>query len=246
MFRVNVQILVFFLLLFGIALPSIAQKVTIKGQVVHKEDPTFNLLIVNRNTSKGTFGEKDGSFEVTANKTDTLLIGAMGYKTFKLSMKDSAAKSIYSVRIYLEPISIDLKEVQVFPRRALDSIQNDIKKLGYNDRDYILTGIDAYMSPLTFLYQQLSRKEQLKRRAYEIINEDRKRELLKELFVKYVDYDIIDLSRDEFDDFIDFINVSDQQLISMSQYDFVLFTKERFQAYRRKPQQLRQDINTHD
>jgi len=225
---------------------SYAQKVTIKGQVVHKEDPTFNLLIVNRNTSKGTFGEKDGTFQVVADKNDTLLVGAMGYKTFKLSMKDSTLKNQYSVRIYLQPISFNLKEVQVFPRRELDSIQNDIRSLGYDDRDYVLTGIDAYISPLTFLYQQLSRKEQLKRRAYEIINEDRKRALLKELFIKYVDYDIIDLSRDEFDEFIDFINISDQQLISMSQYDFVIFTKERFQAFRRKPQRLLQNINTHD
>ncbi|MDB4104760.1 carboxypeptidase-like regulatory domain-containing protein [Salibacteraceae bacterium] len=236
-------ILLFILIAIG---QSFAQKVTIKGQVVHKEDPTFNLLIVNRNTSKGTFGEKDGSFKVMADKNDTLLVGAIGYKTYKLSLKDSTLKSDYSVRIYLQPISFDLKEVEVFPGRELESIQKDIRSLGYDERDYVLTGIDAYMSPLTFLYQQLSRKEQLKRRAYEIINEDRKRELLKELFIKYVNYDIIDLSRDEFDEFIDFINVSDRQLMSMSQYDFVIFTKERFEAFRRKPQRLLQDINTHD
>lgn len=225
---------------------TIAQKVTIKGQVVHAEDPTFNLLLVNKNSAQGTFGNKDGSFEITANKKDTILVGALGYETFKLTVADSMPKQTYNVRIYLSRIRVELKEVQVFPKRELDSIQRDIRRLGYDERDYMLTGIDAMSSPLTFLYQQISKQERMKRRAYEIINEDQKRNLLKELFIKYVDHDIIDLDESEFDDFISFMNVSDHLLRSMSQYEFVLYTKRRFQDFRSIPQKPLQDINTHD
>jgi hypothetical protein len=63
-------------------------------------------------------------------------------------------------------------------------------------------------------------------------NEDKKRELLKELFRIYIDYDIIQLDNKEFDAFIDYINISDEFLKSISQYDFILFVKERFQDYR--------------
>ena len=86
----------------------------------------------------------------------------------------------------------------------------------------------------------------MKRNAYEVINEDRRRDLLKELFVKYVSYDIIDLRKDQFEDFIDFMNVSESQMKSMSQYEFVVFTKQRYVAFKNTPSKLRQDIDTHD
>ena len=108
----------------------------------------------------------------------------------------------------------------------------EIEKLGYNKDDYMLSGINAAQSPITFLYQQFSRTERSKRQVAEMKNEDRKRELLKELFRLYVDYEIIKLSDDEFDSFIDFVNVSDEFLKSSSQYDFLLYVKDRFNDYK--------------
>ena len=223
-----------------------AQKVWVTGKVSHPEDPTFNLLIVNKNTARGIFGRGDGSFEVQAGKTDTLLIGALGYQTVKVCMADSVLKDTYRLRILVQPLSLQLQTVHVMPQRELDSIQRDIRRLGYDERDYMLSGIDAIHSPLTFLYQQVSKKERMKRNAYEVINEDRRRNLLKELFVKYVNYDIIDLQSEEFEDFIDFINVSESQMKSMTQYEFITYTKNRYEVFRRTPPKLRQDIDTHD
>ncbi len=234
------------LLLFFASSDVHAQSVKIRGQVFHADDPTFNLLIVNKTKGKGVFGEQDGSFEITVEKTDTVLVGALGYQTRKLCMADSADKSVYTVKIFLQNLSVNLRTVQVFPKRELETIQEDIRKLGYDDRDYMVTGIDAMSSPLTYLYQQVSRKERMKRRAYEIINADKKRDLLKELFTKYIDYQIIDLEEEEFEDFIDFMGVTDGQLISMTQYEFILFTKQRFKVFRQVPRQYKQDIDTHD
>jgi hypothetical protein len=87
------------------------------------------------------------------------------------------------------------------------------------------------MSPITFLYQQLSKKEASKRVVAELKNEDRRRDLLKELFQIYVDYQIIDLTTEEFDDFITYLNVSDEFLIQSSQYEFLVYVKERFRDY---------------
>lgn len=237
----------FHLLLFALLGHNcFSQKVKITGVVYHPEDPTFNLLIVNKTTAAGTFGNSDGTFEITANKTDTILVGSLGYKSEKICMKDSADKPSYHVKLYVKRLTYDLKEFRVFAQRDLDSIQKDIRGLGYDDRDYMLSGIDAINSPLTFLYQQVSKQERMKRRAYEVINEDRRRDLLKELFAKYVSYDIIDLDRTEFEDFVDFMNVTDEQMQRMSQYDFIIYTKQRFKLFRQTPEKLRQDIDTHD
>jgi hypothetical protein len=238
------------LLLFAIicigSSAAFAQKVTISGQVFHAEDPTFSLLIVNKTTAKGSFGNNDGSFSIEAEKTDTILVGALGFQTVKISMSDSADKESYFVKLYLNRKQIKLDVVSIFPEREMEDIQREIKKLGYDDRDYMLSGIDAYISPITFLYQQFSKYERQRRRAYEIINEDRKRALLKELFSKYVDFEIINLQEEQFDDFVDFMNVPDFLLKNMSQYDFIIYTKEQYAIFRKMPPKLRQDIDTHD
>jgi hypothetical protein len=121
--------------------------------------------------------------------------------------------------------------LHIFAPRDLEDIQKDIQSLGYNESDYMLSGINAAMSPITFLYQQLSKKEASKRVVAELKNEDRRRDLLKELFQIYVDYQIIDLTTEEFDDFITYLNVSDEFLIQSSQYEFLVYVKERFRDY---------------
>jgi hypothetical protein len=81
------------------------------------------------------------------------------------------------------------------------------------------------------LYQQLSKKEESKRIVAKLENDDRRRDLLKELFTIYVDYKIIELSTEDFDDFISYLNVSDEFMKSSSQYEFLVFVKDRFQDY---------------
>ncbi len=237
-----------FLLLLVALIPDQgkAQSITVRGKVYHAQDPLFNLLIVNKRTSQGTFGDANGNFEVRLDKKDTLLVGAIGYETQQITMADSALKEEYVIDLYLSRLAVNLRQVRVFAPRELDSIQSDIRKLGYDERDFMLSGIDAVQSPITFLYQQFSKKERLRRRAYEIINEDNKRNLLKELFAYYVDYDIIDLDESEFDDFVDFMNVPDGTLRALSQYDFIMYTKAKFEEFRNAPPRLRQELNTHD
>ena len=96
----------------------------------------------------------------------------------------------------------------------------------------MLEGVDAISSPITALYQAFSRRERNKRMVAEMRNNDRRRALLKELFRKYVDADIIQLSNEEFDDFIDFCGVSESFLKNSTQYDFIMYVKKRFEVFR--------------
>ena len=69
-------------------------------------------------------------------------------------------------------------------------------------------------------------------------NEDRRRELLQELFVKYVDYDIVDLEAWEFDAFARFCDPGEDALKQWSQYEFILYVKQRYQVFRMLPRDL--------
>lgn len=212
---------------------ALAQEVTIAGKVISSdpERTLYDLMVVNKRTRVGAFGKVDGSFSVRAQKTDTLIIGSAGHQSVFVCMKDSAAKDAYTVNVKLMQNVIRLREFQVVPKRDLEDIQKEIAELGYKEEDYMLNGVNALESPITFLYQSFSKREASKRIVAELRNEDRKRALLKELLKRYVEYDIINLSNDSFDDFIDFCAVPDEVIKGLSQYDFLMHIKKKYELY---------------
>ncbi len=207
--------------------------IVIRGQLRDEMDqPIPNAIIINRSTKKGSFGKPNGSFELRCQRGDTLAITSLGFQTRYVTYTDSISSNDFRLKLFLETRTYMLAEVEVFAPRDLEQIQKDIEKLGYDERDYMLSGINAVQSPITFLYQQFSKKEQSRRLVAYLENEDRKRDLLKELFRLYVDYEIIALNDEQFDDFITYLNVSDEFLIQSSQYDFLVFVKDRFRDYK--------------
>ena len=209
------------------------EAVTIRGNVTSdaKERSFYGLMIVNKRTRTGVFGNTDGSFSIQALRTDTIMVGSAGLRTEAICMADSVPKPEYTVNVHLEELHYQLREVEVLPQRKLKEIQKDIAGLGYNEHDYQLSGLDALQSPITFLYQEFSRRERSKRLVAQLENEDRKRELLKELLQKYVQYDIINLSDEAFDDFIDFCSVPEEVIKGYTQYEFLLYVKKKYELY---------------
>lgn len=207
--------------------------VTIHGQVSSSSNDRayYDLMIVNKRTRSGAFGNPDGSFMVQALQTDTIMIGSVGHRTTLICMRDSLPKTSYRVAVRLLPIQYQLAAVEVLSQRTLQQIQKDIEKLGYKESDYRISTVDALQSPITFLYQEFSRRERSKRLVAQMRNEDRKRALLRELLQQYVEYDIINLSDDSFDDFIDFCAVPDEVIKGLTQYEFLLFVKKKYELY---------------
>ena len=190
-----------------------------------------DLMIINVRTSQGIFGLADGTFKASIFKTDTIVIASTGYEFQRICFTDSAFKRQYDINVALKRLNVTLKEVNIFSPRDLQSIYTDIKKLGYNKKDFQLSGVDAFQSPITFLYQEFSKLERLKRHNAERINADKRKELLRQLLANYVTHDIINLDNFEFDDFINFCNVPESYMKSATQYDFCIFIKQKFEVY---------------
>ena len=208
-------------------------KIKVQGTVLPPlgSSGLLNLMVVNQTTSQGLFGDPSGEFTIIIGRNDSLMVASTGFKTKKISFRDSVYRPIYDVLIRLEVLAYDLRQVEIFPKRDLEKIYKDIDKLGYQKKEYIVSGIDAFNSPITFLYQSFSRRERQKRLAAQLINEDKRRDLLKELLTQYVHADIIQLENGKFDEFIDFCNVSDSFMKNTSQYDFIMFIKKRYAQY---------------
>jgi hypothetical protein len=220
-------------LMFSVTMLMAQELVTVRGRVVagDGEHVFYDLMIVNRRTRTGAFGNVDGSFTAQALRNDTLLIGAGGYVTRTVPLGEYADAELGQLRIVLRPWEIQLRPVAVIPERSLRDIQADIARLGYNEKDFRESGVDALQSPITFLYQEFSRRERSKRLVAELRNEERKRELLRELLHLYVEYDIINLGDESFDDFIDFCAVPDAVIKGLSQYDFLVYVKKKYELY---------------
>lgn len=209
--------------------------VSLKGKVFVVDNPQKrleDLMIINIRTGQGTFGLADGSFEVNLFKSDTLMIASTGYEYQKVTLRDSALHQNYFLSIGVKKLERELKEVAIFSPRDLQSIYSDIQKLGYNKKDFELSGVNALSSPITFLYQQFSALERTKRHNAELINNEKRRDLLKQLLTNYVAHDIINLNDNEFEDFISFANVSESYMKRASQYDFCIYIKQKFDMYR--------------
>lgn len=208
--------------------------VKIYGKVVDAENPNvdfYNLLVVNKTTAEGVFGNQNGNFIIYVKQSDTILVNSVGYATQKFCLRDSVYQDEYHVKLYLQKIKVELKPVTILSQRDLNEIQKDIEKLGVIKDETLLEGVDAFASPITALYQMFSRREKSKRLVAELENEARLRALLKELLTKYVEADIINLHDEAFDDFIDFCAVSDDFIKRSSQYDFAMYIKSRYQLY---------------
>ncbi len=209
-----------------------SSKIVITGKVQDEYGNYISdAIVVNERTYVGIFVELDGTFEYETWRNDTIRVGSFGRKPSFYCYVDSLSKDSFNLTVTLPLMTYFVGQATVIAERDLIQIQKDIQELGYEKKDYMLSGIDPVNSPITFLYQQFSKREQSKRKVIELENEDRRKALLRELFKKYVAYEIIELSEDEFDDFIDYINISDALLKNSSQYDFIVYVKARFNAY---------------
>ena len=197
-----------------------------------QKNPDLTMfMIVNLRTQHGIFGKADGTFMMDINRIDSLVVAVTGYEFEKYCYKDSVPSASFNLVVRLKKKEIKLPEVRIIAPRDIDAIQRDIQKLGYNKHDYELSGINAMESPITFLYEEFSRREQLKRHNAQVVNDARKRNLLRELLARYVADGIVNLSDNDFDKFIDFCNVSEQYMKTSTQYDFMVYIKKHFEMF---------------
>ncbi|MCB0769380.1 MAG: hypothetical protein KDC00_03120, partial [Flavobacteriales bacterium] len=111
--------LLLFIVLMAFGAANGQELVTIHGKVITSTDQRsyYDLMIVNKRTRSGTFGNSDGTFTVYARRTDTLMIGSVGHRTKVLCLADSVEKGIYDITLRLQPLSFQLAEVEILPER---------------------------------------------------------------------------------------------------------------------------------
>lgn len=221
-----------FLLLSLLAQAQQCDKVLFTGKVVDTLRPQnfYNLMIVNRRTGQGVFGQPNGTFSVYVNNGDSLSISVREYPLVKLVVKaDSNCQFVKT--IFIEPRPQEVREVVVRPLKSLEQIREEREALAMRETRMV-TGIEVMQSPITALYQAFSKKEQNKRWIAEQNYKDDQRRVVKELLRTYIAYDIIELDEEEFDNFIAFLNVNEDFLKTATEMELITFIKDKYEHFR--------------
>jgi hypothetical protein len=224
------------LILILIPFRSLSQncdRVLLTGQVIDSSgiQSFYNLMIVNRTTGQGVFGQPNGYFSAYARNNDSISISVKGYMIYGFRVKaDSNCQS--KQKIYLIPKPQELKEMVIKPLKTLSQIKEEREALAMRETR-LVTGVDVLQSPITALYQAFSKKEQNKRWIAEQEYKDNKRKIVQELLRLYVASDIIELDEEEFDEFISFLNLNEDFLKTATEMELYLFIKDKYDHYKR-------------
>lgn len=224
-----------FIALLGISFFGLSQecdKVLFNGRISDTIRPQgfYNLMVINRSTGQGVFGQPDGNFSVYANNGDTISLSVRGYKPVTtVIVADSNCQ--YKVNFYIEGKAQELSAVEVRPLKSLQQIKEERAALAMRETRMV-TGLEMIQSPITALYQAFSKKEQSKRWVAQQEYKDDQRRIVKELLRNYVAYDIIELSDQEFDDFISFLNIDEDFLKTATEMELITFIKDKYEHYK--------------
>ncbi len=230
----------FIILLFTCCFYSLlisAQQIQLKGQIFDVDDeriPVPACIVVNMRTQQGMLADESGMFTINVYKSDTLAFRNIGYQLKFVHLKDSIIVPGFKLNVKLKKQAYMVQEVMIMSQRGLNSIENDVQKLGYDESKYKLQGIDAIQSPITALYQAFSRKERSRREVAFMLNEDERRTLLRELLHYYISAGYIYLPADEYDHFINYCGINEAQLKTLTQYEMAVYVKRKLELYNQR------------
>ncbi|NBR15508.1 MAG: hypothetical protein EBU01_13180 [Crocinitomicaceae bacterium] len=222
----------FFLFLIPSWFYGQCDKVFITGKVVDsmRQQNFYNIMIINRTSGRGVFGNTDGNFSVYANANDKIELSIKEYPNYQFIAKPDSNCQCH-ILAFIDRLPQQIQEVVVRPLKTLEQIKEERNALVLRETRMV-TGIEVMQSPITALYQAFSKKEQNKRWIAEQKFKDDQRKVVQELIRLYVAYDIIDMPEEQFDDFIVFLNADPDFLKTASEMELVLFIKDKYEHFK--------------
>jgi hypothetical protein len=228
----NSFLLLLLLLLLPTAFNAQCEQVFISGKVLDtmRQQNFFNLMVINKTTGRGVFGQPNGHFSVYARPGDRIALSTKGYPVYEFIAKPDENCQC-KVEAFVERLPQEVQEVIVRPLKTLEQIKEEREALALRETRTV-TGVNVLQSPITALYQAFSKKEQNKRWIAEQQYKDDQRKIVQELLRLYVAFDIIELSESEFDEFITFLNLDEQFIKTASEMELILFIKDKYEHYK--------------
>lgn len=208
------------------------QQVLFTGKVQDTLRPNtfYNLMVINRTTGRGAFGQPNGTFSVYASNGDSISLSITGYPVVHTRVvADSNCQFRKSFVIEGNPQEFDA--VVVRPLKSLKEIKEERQALAMRETRTV-TGVEMLQSPITALYQAFSKKERTKRWIAKQEHQDNQLNIVRDLIRTYIAFDVIELDDEEFEEFIYFLNMDEQFLKTASEMELITFIQDKFEHYK--------------
>ncbi len=96
-------------------------------------EPVFYCHVVIKNRNRATISNLDGLFSIVAEPNDTILFSSIGYSPNYLIIPDTITNNKYSVIHILQPDTITLAEMVVYPFPTREEFKKEFLALDIED-----------------------------------------------------------------------------------------------------------------
>lgn len=212
----------FLIFIFICLVKSYAQdKVKVSGNIYdeYEKRVVVGVSIILQKSNLTYSSDDKGNFSFYCNKDEEIILFMYGYKTTKISLKDSAEQKDYQLQINFNRLMGTIsKPIIIRPSKSLDQIAEERKKLGEIPRELQKQEV-SWTSPISALYEMLSDRAKEKAKLREQIVEDQRRRIYKELFAYYREANLMDLPEEYTEEFIDFLGLPVEFLKDNTDYE---------------------------
>jgi hypothetical protein len=231
--EMKIKKIVLFIVAFLFFAHADAQRIRVTGVVMEKDtDVVKTDVLVNVVGSTEAFFTNDiGRFVMYMNKKDSIKLFVQGYQVFKLSLKDSALRKEYFVKIKLEKLVVSKeKAVLIRAPKNINQIEKDIANASITPPELDAPQI-GMTSVISLLYEQFSRRAQQRELLKEQIFNNNRRMVFSELYRFYNYYGLFQLPEKHFDSFTDYHQISLEFLQQNTYYDITVELKAKYKQY---------------
>jgi hypothetical protein len=133
-----------------------------------KNIPDVHVSI--KNTSRGIFADPDGSFQIVARPTDTLIFTSLGYTPLLLPLLFQEDVMMVLMKENVQMLAnIVVRSTRLYPNKVMDQTKADPKKMD---------AFDAVMSPIDYFFW---REERDRRKLAKYIRENNRTQTYRQV-----------------------------------------------------------------
>lgn len=233
------------LLLLMLGINVFAQQKTVDGIIFDKssKERIAKVNVTNITTGKSVYNNLKGEFVINAQPGDQLVFTRIEYKPDTVKLQD-----LKSMAVYLDPIAIQLRQVDVHdtaltPEKRLAAVKREFNRI-YSpslNPDYFATSPGGGVGlSIDALWNAFSRSGQNAAHLRETIEKDHQQEVIDYRFNKTFVASVTKLKEPQLTEFMRKYRPGYFTVTTYSDYEFLTYIKSALRRYQRNPRSLYQ------
>lgn len=203
--------------------------------------------VINTTQKLGTVSDEYGTFTITANVGDSIMFSAIGYETLRIAASDSMYTNNRIVRLI--PTTYELSEVNIGILSTYDRFKQGVLGQESQTNNFGIDPISKFevytpplpnqgglnipfvISPVTFLYNLLSKEGRQQRYLLSVVNGTADHVVIGEKFNGLIVNQLTGLKDDELVKFMSYCNFPKEYLLQASEAEINRAVMQMYREY---------------